>query len=129
MSVNHSDDTDSIGITGSIPESIGNLSNLTYLELSNNRLTGSIPESICNLSFPYNWSLDLSSNEFCPLYPQCLSEENIGYQDTSECAECSFVGGDLNNDLALNVYDIIRRNFLIISEKALVGINERFKNE
>tara|TARA_Y100000022_G_scaffold177630_1_gene167649 strand:- start:239 stop:865 length:627 start_codon:yes stop_codon:yes gene_type:complete len=29
----------------------------------------------------------------------------------------------------LNVYDIIRRNFLIISEKALSGINERFKNE
>tara|TARA_A100001035_G_scaffold20888_1_gene14145 strand:+ start:1224 stop:1850 length:627 start_codon:yes stop_codon:yes gene_type:complete len=29
----------------------------------------------------------------------------------------------------LNVYDIVRRNFLIISEKALMGINERFKNE
>ena len=29
----------------------------------------------------------------------------------------------------LNVYDIIRRNFLVISEKALLGINERFKNE
>ena len=28
----------------------------------------------------------------------------------------------------LNVYDIIRRNFLFISEKALMGINERFKN-
>ncbi len=28
----------------------------------------------------------------------------------------------------LNVYDIIRRNFLVISEKALLGINERFKN-
>jgi large subunit ribosomal protein L4 len=29
----------------------------------------------------------------------------------------------------INVYDIIRRNFLVISEKALLGINERFKNE
>ena len=29
----------------------------------------------------------------------------------------------------INVYDIIRRNFLVISEKALSGINERFKNE
>ena len=28
----------------------------------------------------------------------------------------------------LNVYDVIRRNFLVISEKALLGINERFKN-
>jgi large subunit ribosomal protein L4 len=29
----------------------------------------------------------------------------------------------------INVYDIIRRKFLVISEKALLGINERFKNE
>ena len=29
----------------------------------------------------------------------------------------------------LNVYDIIRRNFLVISEQALLGINERFENE
>ena len=29
----------------------------------------------------------------------------------------------------INVYDIVRRNFLVISEKALLGINERFKNE
>ena len=29
----------------------------------------------------------------------------------------------------INVYDIIRRNFLVISEKALLGINERFRNE
>ena len=29
----------------------------------------------------------------------------------------------------INVYDIIKRNFLVISEKALLGINERFKNE
>ena len=29
----------------------------------------------------------------------------------------------------INVYDIIRRNFLVISEKALLGINERFRND
>ena len=29
----------------------------------------------------------------------------------------------------INVYDIIRRNFLVISEKALLGINDRFRNE
>ncbi len=33
------------------------------------------------------------------------------------------------NLVGINVYDIIRRNFLVISEKALSGINERFKNE
>ena len=29
----------------------------------------------------------------------------------------------------INVYDIIRRKFLVISEKALLGINDRFRNE
>ena len=37
-------------LTGSIPDSICNLTNLTYLELSINKLTGSIPDSICNLT-------------------------------------------------------------------------------
>ena len=36
-------------LTGSIPESIGNLVNLEFLYLCNNLLTGSIPESIGDL--------------------------------------------------------------------------------
>ena len=36
-------------IYGEIPESIGNLTNLTYLNLLSNQLTGEIPESIGNL--------------------------------------------------------------------------------
>ena len=38
-----------------IPESIGNLSSLTYLWIFNNQLT-TLPESICNLNI--NWDLD-----------------------------------------------------------------------
>ena len=37
------------GITGEIPEELGNLSNLTTLNLGNNRLTGEIPSSLGNL--------------------------------------------------------------------------------
>jgi len=37
-------------VSGTIPESLGNLSNLTNLRLSYGQLTGSIPESLGNLS-------------------------------------------------------------------------------
>ncbi len=37
-------------LTGSIPSSLGNLTNLTYLLLSNNQLSGSIPSSLGDLS-------------------------------------------------------------------------------
>ena len=40
-------------LTGEIPVEIGNLTNLTSLQLSNNQLTGEIPSSIGNLTNLY----------------------------------------------------------------------------
>ena len=37
-------------LTGSIPDDIGYLTNLTQLKLNGNQLTGEIPESICDLN-------------------------------------------------------------------------------
>ena len=39
-----------MGLSGSIPESIGELTELTHLGLKNNHLTGEIPENIGNLT-------------------------------------------------------------------------------
>ena len=64
-----------------LPESIGNLSNLQYLNLSFNQLF-SLPESICNL--PENAEIDVSGNYLCEEYHyDCIDE--WGTQDTSNC--------------------------------------------
>ena len=87
-------------LSGEIPPEIGNLTNLFSMsvDLSYNQLTGEIPSEICNIGYT---SPLLSNNQLCPPYPECLSEEEIGYQDTSECV------GNLNDDELINVQDVI----------------------
>ena len=71
-------------LMGEIPSEIGNLTSLSYLSLHNNELTGEIPPEICKqgASSPF-----LHNNQLCPPYPDCgggeiTSEDN---QDTSNC--------------------------------------------
>ena len=97
-------------LSGNIPESIGKLKGLWNLNLSNNMLTGSVPESIKNLQILYillinNNSLDnqipdnfcdiyttidtlnISENQFCPPFPDCIAYPNIiGAQDCQSLA-------------------------------------------
>ena len=96
-------DSYNTGILGEIPPEIGNLTNSTWLGLDYNHLTGEIPPEICNL---VDSSILLSYNQFCPPYPECLTEGGIGYQDTSECPECSYIG-DLNGDESIDVLDVV----------------------
>jgi len=76
-------------LSGEIPSEIGNLTNLIWLNFIHNQLTGEIPSSICNMDM--NWSnpdnFNIYENQLCPPYPECLTEVDIGYQDTSECEE------------------------------------------
>jgi len=69
-----------------VPSEIGNLTNLSYLDLSENQLTEEIPGNICELSI--SWSNDfkfnVSNNQLCPLYPSCV-EDFVGEQDRSNC--------------------------------------------
>ena len=46
------------GLSGEIPTEIGNLTNLSYCNLKNNELTGDIPQSVCNLIETNNLYID-----------------------------------------------------------------------
>ena len=43
-------------LTGEIPPEIGNLTNLEWLGLKDNQLTGEIPQAVCNLIESNNWA-------------------------------------------------------------------------
>ena len=58
------------GLSGNIPNAIGDLDSLIYLYLANNHLTGSVPESIGNLSKLY--VLDLSKNQLSGEIPESI---------------------------------------------------------
>ena len=59
------------GLTGSIPPELGNLTNLTHLNLGGNHLTGSIPPELGNLT--NLTSLDLDYNDLTGSIPSELS--------------------------------------------------------
>jgi hypothetical protein len=70
-------------LTGDIPSEIGNLTDLVSLYLLGNQLSGEIPVEICDLSNLVD--ILLIDNQLCPPYPDCLSPQDIGPQDTSNC--------------------------------------------
>jgi len=62
-------------LSGEIPESIGNLTQLTQLSLSKNSLSGTIPDTIGNLKSL--WRLDFSNNLLSGTLPRSLSNLSI----------------------------------------------------
>ena len=59
-------------LSGVIPENIGNLTHLTQLNLADNLLSGSIPDTIRNLQLL--WRLDLSNNQLTGSLPISISQ-------------------------------------------------------
>ena len=72
----------SSGLAGEIQDSIGYFINLNSLVLYNNQLNGEIPVSICNV-YQNLEHFYIYNNQLCPPYPECLTGEDIGYQDTA----------------------------------------------
>jgi len=94
------------GLSGEIPESISNLTEIEVLRLEVNYFYGIVPDSICELS-SLNYSdyltFDLSHNYLCPPYPICIENSATQYMQTESCSSI----GDLNGDSAINVVDVI----------------------
>ena len=74
------------GLSGKIPEEVGNLNALIKLRLQSNNLTDTIPESICELNITNNGSywFSLENNKLCPPYPKCIKNV-IGNQNITNC--------------------------------------------
>ena len=89
-------------LSGEIPSEIGNLTSLWGIWVDVNQLTGEIPESFCDI-YPNLTEINLGSNNLCPPYPDCLSEEDIGYQDTTNCEQVSIYDETL--PITYNLYN------------------------
>ena len=107
-------------LTGGIPEQIGNLTNLYSLYLFNNQLVGELPTEISNLDLIFLklnnnqfsgpildelcdiYFLDVSDNQFCPPYPECISEDDLGYQNTTNCSSESISESTLPTQYTLH---------------------------
>ena len=63
-----------------LPSSFSNLTSLNYLLLEWNQFTGEIPVEICNQG-----DTRVGNNQLCPPYPDCISQDDIDSQDTSNC--------------------------------------------
>ncbi|XP_057468412.1 receptor-like protein 7 [Actinidia eriantha] len=94
--------------SSSIPAEIGNnLIYATFFSVSNNMLTGAIPQSICNAS---NLQvLDLSSNRFNGIIPQCLIETNtktLGVLNLRSNNLSGAINGTFPQGCALKILDL-----------------------
>ena len=79
-------------LVGTIPENINELESIERLRLQNNNLSGLIPETICTLDLEWDNTLkfNISNNRLCAPYPDCIIGEE-GVQDTSSCNEVASI--------------------------------------
>ncbi len=70
--------------SGELPNIFFEMDSLIHLSLYENQLNGIFPESICNIYNNLEF-LGIYSNNFCPPYPECLTINDLGVQDTTNC--------------------------------------------
>ena len=131
-------------LTGTIPESIGNLVNLRYLNLMNNQLTGNIPESIGNLGNLDN--LYLNDNQLTGDIPESIGNlvnltrlylynnqltggipESIG--NLGNLTRLYLYNNQLTGDIPESIGNLVNLSYLYLMNNQLTGgIPDSFMN-
>ncbi|CAI5469260.1 unnamed protein product, partial [Closterium sp. Yama58-4] len=93
-------------ISGSLPSTLGALSNLFILSVHDNQLTGKLPPSICNLT--QLRTMFLHNNRFYGEFPSCLTQHCLHKIDISNNSfygpmNTNFRGMIPNRDALLNI--------------------------
>lgn len=134
----------SCDLSGTIPNSIGDITNLRLISFRNNSFTGTIPPSIGNLEKLY--FLDLAINKISGTIPSQLGslknlttfylhENNIGgtippiFDNFENLTHLSLYGNRLTGELPDSIYDLKNLEGLWLSNNNLTGtISDRIGN-
>ena len=107
------------GLTGSIPSSLGNLTNLEFLNLRGNQLTGSIPSSLGNLTNLE--TLHLDNNQLTGSIPSSLGNlRNLTYLYLDRNQLTGSIPSSLGNLTNLGIL-VLRSNQLTGSIPSTLG--------
>ncbi|GIR29859.1 MAG: hypothetical protein CM15mP44_1420 [Candidatus Neomarinimicrobiota bacterium] len=95
-------------LSGEVPDIFYDMNNLVQLTLFENQLSGNVPESLCNIYNNIEY-LGLYANLFCPPYPSCITYEDLGSQDTTNC-DFAFINKE-NNLLDFSLFNVYPNPF------------------
>ncbi|OAE28149.1 hypothetical protein AXG93_638s1380 [Marchantia polymorpha subsp. ruderalis] len=100
----------SLGLSGVVPESLGQIKTLVNVSLSNNSFFGPIPSSIFNISSLVH--LDLHSNDLDGSIPSGFSPlVNLEYLDLSENFLAGSIPVDIGNLAAIRVLNLSSNDY------------------
>ena len=66
-------------LSGNLPLSFSQLDELRRLDVSNNNFSGILSDKICAIN-----SIDIYDNQFCPPYPECVTNTSMKFQLSSQ---------------------------------------------
>ena len=111
-------------MSGDIPNEIINWTEIETFILAYNDFSGTVPDNICDMNLDFSDSniFNLSSNNLCPPYPECIEpyiwSQNTWYTncEVNECYDVgidNFIAFELEGDNIVNPSDyLVENNYL-----------------